>query len=204
MSVVVGIKKDGVIYLGADSQTTRGGTRTSLSNPNNFKIWKVKGVEHCLIGHVGALRDACAVRIMDNLIREIDLIHDCIDFDYVVGRIMPMIIEQIKNFGYIDDHIFQCMASTYLFAYKDKLFVISGDGSVIEIDDCVAIGSGESEAIGSLVTTCDETNAQVRILKAIKASATHDLYVDYPIVLTDTASTGFTVISEKNILEMLK
>ena len=49
MSVVVGIKKDGVIYLGADSQTTRGGTRTSLSNPNNFKIWKVKGVKKIIL-----------------------------------------------------------------------------------------------------------------------------------------------------------
>ena len=35
MSVVVAIKKDGIIYMGADSQVTRGGTRTSLSNPNN-------------------------------------------------------------------------------------------------------------------------------------------------------------------------
>ena len=37
MSVVVAIKKDGIIYMGADSQVTKGGTRTTLSNPNNYK-----------------------------------------------------------------------------------------------------------------------------------------------------------------------
>ena len=95
MSVVVAIKKDGVIYLGADSQVTRGGTRTSLSNPNNYKIWKVKGVDNCLMGHVGTLREACVVRIMDNLVREIDVMRDMIDFEYVVTRVVPMIVDQL-------------------------------------------------------------------------------------------------------------
>ena len=62
MSVVVAIKQDDKIYIGADSQTTRGGTRTTLKNPNNYKIWKVRGVDNCLIGHVGNLRDANVVR----------------------------------------------------------------------------------------------------------------------------------------------
>ena len=41
MSVVVAIQEGGKIYLGADSQVTKGGTRTTLKNPNNYKIWKV-------------------------------------------------------------------------------------------------------------------------------------------------------------------
>ena len=42
MSVVVAIKKNGKVLMGADSQVTSGGTRTSLSNPNNYKIEKGK------------------------------------------------------------------------------------------------------------------------------------------------------------------
>lgn len=49
MSVIIAIKKDDVVYLGADSYVTRGGSRMSLSNPNNYKIWKVRGVENCLM-----------------------------------------------------------------------------------------------------------------------------------------------------------
>ena len=204
MSVVVAIKKDGVVYLGADSQVTRGGTRTSLSNPNNYKIWKVKNVDNCLMGHVGVLRDACVVRIIDNLVREIDVLHDSVDFEYVVSRIVPMIIGQLQEYNYLaEDEVFKSTDSKYLFAYNDKLFVIGFNGDVIEVDDCVAIGSGESEAIGSLITTMNEDNPTKRIIMAIKASAAHDIYVDYPIVLSNTADTEFKVIDEKNINNFL-
>ena len=200
MSVVVAIKKDGVIYMGADSQVTRGGTRTSLSNPNNYKIWKVKGVDNCLMAHVGSLRESCVIRVMDNLVREIDVYHDCIDFEYVVTRIVPMIIDELKEYGYLDkDEVFKSMDSRFLFSYKDKLYVIGFNGSVIEVDDCVAIGSGECESIGSLLTTTEESDPVKRIIKAIKASAAHDIYVDYPIVLTNTEDTNFLVIDENNI-----
>ena len=115
-----------------------------------------------------------------------------------------MIVDQLIEFNYMDkDEVFKDMNSRYLFAYQDKLFVIGFDGNVIEVDDCVAIGSGESEAIGSLITTVEEENPVSRIIKAIKASAAHDLYVDYPIVLSDTATTEFNVVDEKNIGEYI-
>ena len=136
MSVVVAIKKDGVVYLGSDSQVTRGGTRTSLTNQNNFKIWKVKGVDNCLMGHVGLLRDACVIRVMENLVREIDVIHDEVNFEYVVTRVVPKIIEELKFYNYLESEgRFKDMESRYLFAFEDKLFVIGFDGSVIEVDD---------------------------------------------------------------------
>lgn len=200
MSVVVSIKKDGVVYLGSDSQVTRGGTRTSLTNPNNFKIWKVKGVDNCLMGHVGLLRDACVIRVMENLVREIDVIHDEVNFEYVVTRVVPKIIDELKEFNYIEtEGKFKNMESKYLFAFKDKLFVIGFDGSVIEVDDYIAIGSGESESIGSLLTTNSDEDPETRIIKAIKASAAHDIYVDYPIVLSNTKDLEFKVILENTI-----
>lgn len=200
MSVVVSIKKDGVVYLGSDSQVTRGGTRTSLTNPNNFKIWKVKGVDNCLMGHVGLLRDACVIRVMENLVREIDVIHDEVNFEYVVTRVVPKIIDELKEFNYIEtEGKFKNMESKYLFAFKDKLFVIGFDGSVIEVDDYIAIGSGESESIGSLLTTNSDEDPETRIIKAIKASAAHDIYVDYPIILSNTKDLGFKVILENTI-----
>lgn len=200
MSVVVAIKKDGVIYLGSDSQVTRGGTRTSLTNPNNFKIWKVKGVDNCLMGHVGLLREACVIRVMENLVREIDVIHDEVNFEYVVTRIVPKIIDELKEFNYIEtEGKFKNMESKYLFAFKDKLFIIGYDASVIEIDDYVAMGSGESESIGSLLTTNSDEVPETRIIKAIKASAAHDIYVDYPIVLSNTKDLEFKVILENTI-----
>ena len=94
-----------------------------------------------------------------------------------------------------DDKYNPYMDSELLFAYQDMLFVISQDGTVIEVDDCCSIGSCASEAIGSLSSTIGKSPEE-RIIKAIKASAAHDIYVDYPIVLSDTESTKFSIITE--------
>ena len=81
MSVVVAIKENGKIYLGADSQVTKGGTRSSLSNKNNYKIWQPKGVENSLIGHVGRVRDANVIRTMYGVVSEMVQIKNRVDYE---------------------------------------------------------------------------------------------------------------------------
>lgn len=199
MSVVVAIKKDGKVYLGADSQVTKGGTRQTLKNPNNYKIWKVKGTDHCLMAHVGTVRDANVVRIMDDVVDELAAFHEEINYEYVVRDVVPHILHQLRSFGFLakeEGRAFSGMDSEFLFAYEDKLFHINSDGCVIEIDDSVAIGSGALEAIGSILSTSNAEKPGSRIVKAIKASAANDIYVDYPIILTNTETTEFQVIYE--------
>ena len=62
MSVVVAIKENGKVMIGADSQCTRGGTRRTLSNPNNYKVWRVLDAENCLLAHVGLVREANIIK----------------------------------------------------------------------------------------------------------------------------------------------
>lgn len=200
MSVVVAIKENGKIMMGADSQCTKGGTRRSLSNPNNYKIWKVLDTENCILGHVGLVREANVIRVAHGLVPEMAQLKDKVDFSFVVKRLVPAMFDELEEYRVIkngdEPPKFE---SSFLFAYKDKLFYISDNGTVIEIDDYCAIGSGECEAIGSLISTEGESPEE-RIKKAIKASATNDIYVDYPIVITDTESTEFKVFYEKNLL----
>ena len=49
-----------------------------------------------------------------------------------------------------------------------------------------------------LISSMDEKKTVERIKTAIKASAAHDIYVDYPIIVTDTADTSFDVFYEKD------
>ena len=200
MSVVVAIKKDGVVYMGADSQVTKGGTRATLSNPNNYKVWEVGDTEHCIMGSVGALRVANVVKVMNDLIPEIVDIKHAVDFRFVVRRLVPHIMEELDEQRLLlnDKDDTPHMGASFLFAYYDRLFSIASDGAVIEIDDFCAIGSGASEALGSLLSSVDEKDPVERIKTAIKASAAHDIYVDYPIVITDTEDTEFEVFYEKN------
>lgn len=201
MSVVVAIKSEGKVYFGADSQVTKGGTRTTLKNPNNYKIWKVDGCDHCLMAHVGNLRDANIIRLMRNVVDDYDEYANRVDYRFVVKYIVPKIIDELTNAHFLkmgDGHL-DFLDSSFLFAYKDKLFSINSDGSVIEVDDYIAIGSGSQEAIGSLLSS-EGQNVKRRIVKSIKASAASDIYVDYPIILADTGDgdPAFEVITEKN------
>ena len=158
------------------------------------------------MAHVGAVRDANVVRIMGGLVDELTVLHDGVDFEFIVRDIVPSILEQLRDYHYLNgssSDVFDQMDSDFLFAYKDRLFLINRDGCVIEIDDSIAIGSGSHEAIGSVLST-DSASPKERIVKAIKASAAADIYVDYPIILTDTQSTEFTVITEKTENQFLK
>ena len=202
MSVVVAIKENGKVTIGADSQCTRGGTRRTLSNPNNYKVWKVLDAENCLFAQVGLVREANIIRVARDLVPEMAQLKDRVDFSFVVKRLVPRMFEELEEYRAIKkgDNLPE-FESSFLFAYKDKLFYISGNATVIEIDDYVAIGSGECEAIGSLLSTEGEA-CEDRIKKAIKASAASDIYVDYPIVITDTESCEFKVFYEKDLIKL--
>ena len=199
MSVVVAIKENGRITIGADSQCTRGGTRRTLSNPNNYKVWRVLGTENCLMAHVGVVREANVIRVAYDLVPEMTQIKDGVDFSFVVKRLVPRMFDELEDYRAMkkgeDAPKFE---SSFLFAYKDKLYYISRNATVIEIDDYVAIGSGECEAIGSLLSTEGEP-CEERIKKAIKASAASDIYVDYPIITADTEKCEFKIYYEQDI-----
>ena len=196
MSVVVAIKKGDKIYLGADSQVTKGGTRSTLKNRNNYKIWKVRDVDHCLMGHVGNVREANIVRLMDGMISDYNVYKNHVDYEFVVKKVVPDIISELRSAGYIkNQEYFDYMDSSFFFAFKKQLYLINSDGCVLEIDDYAAIGSGADQAIGSLLSTEGE-DPETRIIKAIKASAASDIYVDYPIILTNTKTTEFEIINE--------
>ena len=199
MSVVVAIKENGKVYIGADSQCTRGSTRRTLSNANNYKIWRVPDTEHCLMAHVGLIREANVARVARDLVPEICQIKGLVDFSFVVKHLIPRLFNEFEENRILrKDEDVPVFESSFLFAYEDKLFYISKNATVLEIDDYCAIGSGECEAIGSLLSTEGES-CEKRIKKAIKASAASDIYVDYPIIIADTRETTFNVYYEKDM-----
>ena len=197
MSVVVAIKENGKIYLGADSQVTKGGTRTTLKNENNYKIWRVIGAPHCMMAQVGSFRDANVIRLMRDLVTDYNIFREHISFDFVVKKVVPDIVSELAHYNFLKDgEKTEILDSSFLFAYKDQLWFINQDKSVIEVEDYVAMGSGADQAIGSLLST-EGQGPKERIVKAIKSSATADIYVDYPIILTDTEEGEFEIITEK-------
>ena len=196
MSVVVAIKENGKVYLGSDSQCTKGCSRISLSNPNNYKIWVCKDAPNALMAHTGRVREAQVVKVGGTCINELDVLHNVIDWEYIVKYFVPDMFEKIMENG-LGNKEKNTIDSSFLFAYGDKLYSIDSDGVVIEVDDFIAIGSGAYEAKGSLLSTVGE-EPEERIIKAIKASVASDIYVDYPIIISNTDTTEFKVINQTN------
>lgn len=193
MSVIVGIKKDNKVYLACDSQVTIGPQKAYLHSPNNYKIWKVKNSQNCLMAGVGKCRDICVVRLIDDFIDELAEIHDKIDYEYVVRYIVPHMFEVLREMKYIKEDD-SSMDSSYLFAYKDKLFHILSDGCVFEVTDEIAIGSGEQNALGSLDSSKNVKDVNKRLIDAVNAACNHDLYVSGNIVISDTKMCKFREI----------
>jgi ATP-dependent protease HslVU (ClpYQ) peptidase subunit len=186
MSVIVGIKHQGITYLGTDSQMTKGSVKKHYTHIDNRKIWRPDDVSHLLLGGVGILKGLNEVKHINGLIDPLTLRTDRIDTAYVFQHIIPRIVYRMEEHKLVENKDFNPkMQNEFLFANKGELYHLNYDGSIITIDDYAAIGSGSIEAIGSLLSTEGE-DPVIRIKKAIKAAIEHDIYVDYPIFIMNT------------------
>jgi len=186
MSVVIGYKYNNQVYIGADSCITYKGNKYIDTNINNVKVYKFpNGI---LIGAVGNSRDFNVIKTM-----KID-IYNNFDYKFVVRYLVPKIVSELKEYGYLsDDDKFEHMGSSYIVAYKDKLFHIENDGSVSEVDKFVATGCGEPEAYGSLYTNKSEDPEEI-IRDAIKATSMHDVDVSMPAIIMNTLTDDVKIV----------
>jgi len=203
MSVVIAIKENDKVYLAADSMCSCGATKITLSNPNNFKIWKTKGLDNSIMCHTGACSDLGIIRF-NNFIPESNALKGDVDIEFVQGQMIYDMFDALDERGFIDktDGAPQ-MRSELLFAYKNKVWELTNSTYVFEIDDYVALGSGKDSAMGSLASTVGE-KPEIRLIKAVIAASNIDLSVGYPIVITDTDTCEFKLYDKDDIKIILK
>lgn len=188
MSVVIAIKENGVTYMAADTQVSFGDSKRHLKSDSLQKIWAVADIPHCIMGGVGLARDLNLIRYCTSeLIPEASVLKNEINVGTIMLNTVPVIFESIRNYTQL---VTGCdkdipISSEFVLAYKDKVFDIAPDGTVEEIEDYIAIGSGADAALGSLKHTIDEPIYD-RLIKALDAAAESNLYVSEPYVYIDT------------------
>ena len=188
MSVVIAIKENGVTYMAADTQVSFGDSKRHLKSDSLQKIWAVADIPHCIMGGVGLARDLNLIRYCTSeLIPEASVLKNEINVGTIMLNTVPAIFESIRNYTQL---VTGCdkdipINSEFVLAYKDKIFDIAPDGTVEEIEDYIAIGSGADAALGSLKHTIDEPIYD-RLIKALDAAAESNLYVSEPYVYIDT------------------
>ena len=190
MSVIIAIKdkKRHCIVCGCDSQVTCGTTKRKLTGEAT-KLWKHNELPFLIVGGVGSLRDIQLVQTNEDMFHEKALFMGGIDYRYMVNNFVDDLYKLMLDHNRIE--ILQTnipspnMGSSFLVAFDDTAFEVGQDGSVIEIDDFLVLGSGTEVAMGVLSNNKDKEPKQ-RIIEAIKACAENTIYVNNDILIMDT------------------
>jgi 20S proteasome alpha/beta subunit len=183
MSLVIAIKDKDRIVLGADKQVSTGGSKEHTST----KIWPVEELPGAVMGSVGSARASQIIQYASVIDK--NLISKDIDTDFIICSLAPTIAAGLKANGFNlevkENELCELMPNSFIFAYKDRAWLIWNDLSVSELEEYFAIGSGSDVAKGALFAT-KKHNPFERIVTAIDAASESTLFVDDGIDLLAT------------------
>lgn len=180
MSIVVAIKYNNGVVIGADTQVTFSNTKH-----NSFKkIYKSK-YSNTAWGGVGKARDIDLISCnVDDLLDYPDILEKVkLDKKYVVNQIVIKIFDILMKYNraYRIDNIVD-IDSRFIITDSDKIFEICTDGAVVEYDKFCAIGCGSQLAQGYLdsinLDGLSRLEAEDLIQKVIKDACKNDCYID--------------------------
>lgn len=192
MSVVIGLKYKNAVWLACDKQITTGRDKTFLSN--HHKIIQVPERPGVLVGSVGLLRGINLLETNNSYIDELCYLREEINYDYMVNTFPLLIHDLFKNQGLIDsDTKILDIKNEFLVGVDDSLYVVGFDGSVQEVEDFAALGSGDRLAIGSLASLYDSNKEYtdeeiIAILYKSIVAANTDLNCGGGVVIMNTIS----------------
>ena len=198
MSLIIGIKKNNVVYLGADTQITGESRKIfpTQTNKNNFKIFKIKGLKNCFCGVTGSYANMSIIKAL-NFKKDITCDNMVINYDFIVNTFIQKIIGTLISYKKIDllkgDDL--DIDNAFLLAQNDKLFFIGSDFSVIEVDSYFAIGSGSRDVQSILYENYKKETPEKNIYKALDFSSKIDLFVSEPFIIVNTAENKIKILA---------
>lgn len=186
MSVIVAIKENGVVYMGADSQTTTGKRKRNGLNETAFKITRLKS--GMLVGFCGRVAAKQAILSMEDMF-VLDK-EGGLNKKHIVKEIVPKLVDKMQVIG---DEDSGALDVCILLAYKDKLYRITSGLDVVKLNECGWSGAGANFTNWYLFGE-KHLPVRERILKALVASAKRTESVGGPYVLIDTHNQEFEVV----------
>jgi ATP-dependent HslUV protease, peptidase subunit HslV len=140
-TTVVAVKRDGAVAMGADGQVTMGDT---IVKGTATKVRTLKG-DRILAGFAGGVADAFT--LFEKLEEKLERFP---------GNLTRACVELAKDWRM--DRYLRRLDALLLVADGNHLFVVSGDGNVLEPDEEVAaIGSGGAYALAAARVLRDRT-----------------------------------------------
>lgn len=170
MSVIIALKQQGNVYVGADDKCI------IEDNIQSDDVSKIRQLEDCgtVIGVAGYYRDF-------NIIEGIDMIlppDSILCKTFVINNIVPYLYNLYGNsYRVEDDNGIKYFLSEFLIADRDHIFSIGCDGAVQEHKKYAVLGSGCNFVRGYFDTISDWSDPYKLIETAISKSCNKDVYV---------------------------
>lgn len=188
MTCVVGMldKENKTVYLGGDSLGSNGYIKTIYKQR---KVFHSKDTNDLIIGICGSFNFQGLE--YEKLLDETKLLKGEIDREYLITKFIPNLRRIISSYNCNESKSgIDSMEGVLLFGYRDNLFMIQSDYSLVEsTDDYLAIGSGMDYALGSLATTYDNEMPIIdKIHMALKSATKHVVGVEPPFYIINTAN----------------
>ena len=176
MSVIIAVKKDDTIYLGADTQCTSPTRKFHVKTGINAKL--VAFENGVIIGHAGA----CVVgQIIVSHPEWFDFkSEDELTKEYLTTVVIPKIKEAFKDYNYNDDEF------ELIIAYKSKLFEINRRFVVFCIEHKNAVGCGSDVITYKLSKINMDEDINEQLLDSLRFSEKNDSAVGAPFILINT------------------
>ena len=189
---IVGLKHDGKVYIGGDSL---GSTSNSGTINKTKKVFHLQNKPEIIVGYTSSYRMGQLLQYSSSLFNDDDfLINDRIDERYLVNTFIPNIQKLFKDGGYQRSHSDEVSGGTFLLGYKDKLYKVQEDYSILESNnDYTACGCGEDFALGSLFTTEKSLlTPEQRIEFALQSASNFSIGVAPPFWMVNTSNMEVT------------
>jgi len=169
-TTILAVRKNGAVAMGGDGQVTLGNT---VMKGNARKVRRLYN-DKVLAGFAGGTADAFTLfeRFEGKLEK--------------FGNITRAAIDLAKDWR--SDRYLRRLEALLLVGDKDKLFVISGNGDVIEPEyDVAAIGSGGSFALSAARALAENTSMEARdiVEKAMGIAADICIYTNRNLILDE-------------------
>lgn len=190
MSLVVAFKKDGVVYMGADTQSTCDTAISRALNESGFKITRLSnGMLVGICGRVKGHQKIIAQKHWFDIPEG-----ETLSKRYIVKNIIPELSMLMKDLNEDRNARNSSMELSVLIARQDKMFVISHDYEVYECETYAAIGAGYDYSKYSLSQIGENDDINEGLLKALRAGAYFDSSVSAPYILIDTKDKEYKIV----------
>ena len=190
MSLVTAFKQNDKVVMMCDSLTIAGETLTEIVDEHLFKIQKFGNI---LVGSVGTVQN---IRALIAHKEWFDTKGEKFDKEFICKNIVPKLMLELAKTGLFNaNKPLRRNKATISMACEDRLYLLTHDFQVFEIDDCLAIGYTEPFAKKILVDAKVGEEKEA-MLEALRLSSKLSGMVREPFYLIDTKNLEYEKIDK--------